>query len=470
MVVWDIHSSENSVFMVISWSIIVYLIVVIIKLWVSLMLDMVFNVWLLVVDPGHNRSVMGTVVVSILMMNIMMILVDKVVVIVMVIVVVLINVVVDWLVDNFVVDFVMDWLVVYWLVVDIVVNLMVDIMVHWLVYHMVIVVWGLMVIVMMINMVVVMMVVMVVVMMIVVRVVVVHIMDSGWLIVLFVSSPFCVVVDWVDIGVVSGDMVIIMSPCIVVVVMTVVDLPSGNLMVIVVVMMTEMIVLVVREVVVWGFIMDFMVGIVMRSVVHVLRNILVVIVVGWDVLVVINKVASVDVMAHGMVWSCEIMVIEMSIVMVIMVVMVVVVLDNMVLWCVVRIDVGIVVLNSVWVIEVVVSMVSTIGDNMMIVVVNWCMVHWFVMDWSMGINVVWSNMGINVMWCSMSNSMNWNSSMWSIMVWGWVSNNMWGSMNIMNWGVSGVNWGMNIMGSSKMGVDSISVLMVCSMTTVVLWV
>ena len=212
----------------------------------------------------------------------------------------------------------------------------------------------------------------------------------------------------------------------------------------------------------------------MRSVVHVFSNILVMIIVGWDVLVVVNMVASVDVMAHGVVWSCEIMVIEMSIVMVIMVVMVVVVLDNMVLWCVVRIDVSIVVLNSVWVIEVVVSMVSTIGDNMMIVVVNWCMVHWLVMNWSMywsmGINVVWSNMGINVMWSGMSNSMNWNSSMWSIMVWGWVSNNMWGSMNIMDWGVSGVNWGMNIMGSSKMSVDSISVLMVCSMTTVVLWV
>merc|ERR1712016_211228 len=220
-------------------------------------------------------------------------------------------------------------------------------------------------------------------------------------------------------------MLIIMSPCIVVVVVTIVDLPSGNL---------------------------------------------VVIIVGWDVFVVINMVASVDVMAHGMVWSCEIMVIEMSIVMVIMVVMVVVVLDNMVLWCVVRIDVGIVVLNSVWIIEVVVSMVSPISDNMMIVVVNWCMVHWFVMDWSMGINMVWSNMGINVMWCSMSNSMNWNSSMWSIMVWGWVSNNMWGKINIKNWGLSGVNWGMNIMGSSKMGVISISVLMVCSMTTVVLWV
>jgi hypothetical protein len=230
VMIWDIHSSENSVFMVISWSIIVYLIVVVIKLWVSLVLDVVFNVWLFVVDPGHNWSVMGTVVVSILMMHIMMILVDKVVVIVMVVVVVLINVVVDWLVDNFMVDFVVDWLVMDWLVVDIVVNLMVDIMVHWLVYHMVIVVWGLMVIVMMINM--------VVIMMVVVRVVVVHIMDGGWLIVLFVSGPFGMVVDWVDIGVVSCDMMIIMSPCIVMVVVTVVDLPSGNFLVLVIVMMT----------------------------------------------------------------------------------------------------------------------------------------------------------------------------------------------------------------------------------------
>jgi hypothetical protein len=194
------------------------------------------------------------------------------------------------------------------------------------------------------------------------------------------------VVDWVDIGVVSCDMMIIMSPCIVMVVVTVVDLPSGNFMVIVIVMMTKMVVLVVREVVVWGFIVDIMVDIVMRNVVHVLRNILVVVIVGWDVLMGVNMVASVDVMAHGVVWSCEIMVIKMSIVMVIMVIMVimvVVVLDNMVLRCVMRIDVGIVVLNSVWVVEVVVSMVSTISYNMMIVVVNWCMVHWFVMNWSM---------------------------------------------------------------------------------------
>ena len=212
----------------------------------------------------------------------------------------------------------------------------------------------------------------------------------------------------------------------------------------------------------------------MRSVVHVLSNILVVIIVGWDVLVVVNMVASVDIMAHGVVWSCEIVVIEMSIMMIIMVVMVVVVFNNMVLWCVVRIDVGIVVLNSVWVIEVVVSMVSTIGDNMVGVMVNWLMVYWFVMNcnwsmhWSMDISVVWSSMGINMMWSSMSNSMNWNSSMWSIMMWSWVSNNMCGSMNIMDWGVSGVNWGMNIVGSSEMGVDSISVLVVCSMASVVL--
>ena len=41
----------------------------------------------------------------------------------------------------------------------------------------------------------------------------------------------------------------------------------------------------------------------MRSVVHVLSNILVVIIVGWDVLMVVNMVTSVDIMAHGVVWS-----------------------------------------------------------------------------------------------------------------------------------------------------------------------
>jgi hypothetical protein len=62
---------------------------VIVKLWVSLVLDVVLNMWLFMVDPGHNWSVMSTVMVSILMMDIMMILVDKVMVIVMVVVVVL---------------------------------------------------------------------------------------------------------------------------------------------------------------------------------------------------------------------------------------------------------------------------------------------------------------------------------------------------------------------------------------------
>ena len=166
------------------------------------------------------------------------------------------------------------------------------------------------------------------------------------------------------------------------------------------------------------------------------------------------------------------MVIKMSIVMVIMVVMIIVMLNDMVLWYMVRIDVGIVVLDNVWIIEIVVSMMSAIGDNMMGIWVNCIVVHWLVMDcnWSMDWCMNWS-MDFSVMWGSMSNCMSWNSSMMrSVMVWGWVSNNMSSGVNIMDWSMSRVNWGMSIMSSSEMGVDSIGVLVVCSMSTVVLWV
>ena len=166
------------------------------------------------------------------------------------------------------------------------------------------------------------------------------------------------------------------------------------------------------------------------------------------------------------------MMIKMSIVMVIMVVMIIVVLNNMVLWCMMGINVGIVVFYSVWVIEIVVSMMSAIGDNMMGIWVNCIVVHWLVMNcnWSMDWCMNWS-MDFSVMWGSMSNCMSWNSSMMrSVMVWGWVSNNMSSGVNIMGWSMSGVNWGMSIMSSSEMGVDSIGVLVVCSMSTVVLWV
>ena len=132
----------------------------------------------------------------------------------------------------------------------------------------------------------------------------------------------------------------------------------------------------------------------------------------------------------------------------------------------------IVVLDSVWVIEVVVSMVSSIGNNMVGIWVNCIVVHWLVMNcnWSMDWCMNWS-VDISVMWGSMSNSMCWNSSMMrSVMVWGWMSNNMGSGVNIMDWSMSRVNWGMCIMSSSEMGVDSIGVLVVCSMSTVVLWV
>ena len=46
VMVWDVDGSKNCVFMVISWSVIFWLVVVIVKLWMSLVLNMVFNMWL----------------------------------------------------------------------------------------------------------------------------------------------------------------------------------------------------------------------------------------------------------------------------------------------------------------------------------------------------------------------------------------------------------------------------------------
>jgi hypothetical protein len=97
----------------------------------------------------------------------------------------------------------------------------------------------------------------------------------------------------------------------------------------------------------------------------------------------------------------EIVVIEVPVMMIIVVIVVVMVFDNMVSWLVVGVNMGIVVLNGMWIIEIVVSInlvVSSIGNN----VVEWLMMHWLVvyswsmvwssMQWSMSVNVVWSSM------------------------------------------------------------------------------
>ena len=62
----------------------------------------------------------------------------------------------------------------------------------------------------------------------------------------------------------------------------------------------------------------------------------------------------------------EIVVIEVSVMMIIVVIVVVMVFDNVVSWLVVGVNMGIVVLNGVWIIEIVVSInlvVSSICNN-----------------------------------------------------------------------------------------------------------
>ena len=164
-----------------------------------------------------------------------------------------------------------------------------------------------------------------------------------------------------------------------------------------------------------------------------------VLIVVWEVLMMII-VMAVNNFMDFMVRSSEIVMIEVAVMVIIMVIMVVMVFDNMISWLVVSVNMGIVVLNCMWIIEIVVSinlMVSSIGNN----VVEWLMMHWLVVynwsmvwssiHWSMSVNVVWSSMhwsmGINVV-CS---SVKWCMVYWFVM-WSWMSSNMWCSMNIVD--------------------------------------
>ena len=173
-----------------------------------------------------------------------------------------------------------------------------------------------------------------------------------------------------------------------------------------------------------------------------------VLIVVWEVLMMI-VVMAVNNFMDLVVRGSEIVVVEVSVMMIIVVIMVVMVFDNMISWLVVSINMGIVVLNCMWIIEIVVSinlMVSSIGNDVVEwFVVDWLMMHWLVvsnwsmvrsnMHWSMSINVVcgsmyWS-MGINVV----SSSVEWCMVYWFVM-WSWMSSNMWCSMNIMDSSVS----------------------------------
>ena len=173
-----------------------------------------------------------------------------------------------------------------------------------------------------------------------------------------------------------------------------------------------------------------------------------VLIVVWEVLMMI-VVMSVNNFMDLVVRGSEIVVVEVSVMMIIVIIMVVMVFDNMISWLVVSVNMGIVVLNCMWIIEIVVSinlMVGSIGNDVVEwFVVDWLMMHWLVvsnwsmvrsnMHWSMSINVVcgsmyWS-MGINVV----SSSVEWCMVYWFVM-WSWMSSNMWCSMNIMDSSVS----------------------------------
>jgi hypothetical protein len=149
--IWDINSSQYGMLMIVCWGIIVLLIMMIAKLWVSLVVDVIFDIWLfVVVNPTHNGNVMRRSVVSILMW-VLLVMLNLVMRGLMMLNIVgdwlrmrglmMLNIVVDWLMDDFMVHLMVDWLmnnsVVNWFMMDFVMWL---IMVRSLVVN-----WGLMV-------------------------------------------------------------------------------------------------------------------------------------------------------------------------------------------------------------------------------------------------------------------------------------------------------------------------------------
>ena len=117
MVVWDVNGSQNGVVLEVGWGDILGVIVVMAELWVGLVVDVVLNVWLLVVVlVDHNWDVMDIGVVSVVVVDVVDIVVHVVVdimvdIVVWGLVVGLVDVsgVVDVVVRGLVVLFVMDW-------------------------------------------------------------------------------------------------------------------------------------------------------------------------------------------------------------------------------------------------------------------------------------------------------------------------------------------------------------------------
>ena len=89
------------------------MVVVVAEFWVSLMVDMIFNIWLFVMLVDHDGNIMDVDVVAILM-NVVM-LIGVMVEIMMIIMVV--GIMMNWLMYDVMMDILMDWLMMDWLMV-----------------------------------------------------------------------------------------------------------------------------------------------------------------------------------------------------------------------------------------------------------------------------------------------------------------------------------------------------------------
>ena len=453
-------------FMVVSWSIIVRMVVVIIKLWVSLMTVMILNHrFFMVMNMGHNWRVMSGVVFIVVLVMVKVLIMMVIVMVDMLVVRSLVmldmlNVVVDWLVvDNFMVHFMMDWLVVYLMVWGFMVYLMVwDLMVIFLVVY-----WG-MVHFMCINMV----------WNIMVSIIhmtgLVDIVYMAWLKVGFMVTPCIMMITWVVILMVANFMMIVMSPgvmmswLVVPVTVDIVMISPSTIMLI----MFSMIVVFSMMVVMLIMVVPGKITVVM------MRNI--------PVALIVTLIMMVDVM-----WLVVVMVVElmmglvvswihhmvrllvvMGVMMVIRVIssMVVVMLDNVVSWVVVMgIPMGVMVLSGMWIKEIEMSIVfmSAISYIVVYIVVYFSMywgMNWSMMFWSM-CNWVCVNM------CSSMSRMEWNCMGWRSVHWcmnwnmcNWVWCDVWGLM-VHNW-VSGCVYIVTI---TKVGINTICICV----TSMVSW-
>ena len=513
VVIWDVNSSQNSMFVVVRWSIIVLVVIVVVKLWMSLMVDVVLNIWFfMVVHVGHDWLVMLNMV-CILMMQVMVIVMLIMVLIVVVLVLMvrsfvmshMFNVVVNWLVvDNFVVHLVMDWLNVVYLVMDwlnvvrsfMVIFLMVHINVNWGIVHIVsfsVVNWPM-------------------------CIGVVNIVHMAWLNVMLMASPLIVMTTWVVLYMVVNFMMIVVSPGIVVcwftmvvtvdimvispsikvfimfVLMVVImvpgeitvvmvwNIPVPNIVVMLVnLMMVDMMWLSVNSgmdfvlmEIVWAYIMlvvivvvKLWVGLMVSFITHMM----------W-LLVMMSRMSHMwDIMRRSMVsvLVMEIMMVIMFVMVSIMVVIrvggiavVVVMLDDMIsrviIMCIPVCMLGVMVLNGVWVEETVVfsMLMGAVSHIVVWFNVNWCMnryMNWSVF-WSMWNWVCYWMWVFIMVWSSMCGSMSrmkWESMSWRSVHWcmrcNSVCNGMWSV--VCNW----VSCCMHIMAISKVGLNTVGILM-----------